>query len=227
MGSVKRSYDPVRKLIREVLNERGIDMAVLSRQIGRSHSYIQQFMERHVPRELKERDRRRIAEALGLDESDLGGPARKDRGADDAGASGLRGVSEVAEYNALASAGGGILIDEEERVGSWPLPKAYLNEMHLSGNGLAVVPVKGDSMEPTLRSGDRVLIDLGDTNVSQGGLFVLYDGLGRVVKRVEHIPGSHPPKLALISDNPLHTRYEVDADSVGVIGRVVWAARRL
>lgn len=119
------------------------------------------------------------------------------------------------------------MIEDEERTGNWPLPRPYLDEMHLSGGELAVIPVKGDSMEPTLRSGDRVLIDLGDKNVSQGGLFVIFDGVGRVVKRVERVPGLKPPKLALISDNPLHGRYEVDAEHVDIIGRIVWAGRRL
>ena len=207
------------------LDGRDIDMADLSRQIGMSHSYIQQYLSRGVPKALPERVRARLASALGIDDSLLGGPKLTNR----TGSNVTKGSTtvQVGVYNALASAGGGITLSDEDKMGSWPLPRSYLDEMNLTGSGLAVIPVKGDSMEPTLRSGDRVLIDMGDRNVSQGGLFVLWDGDGRVVKRVERILGKRPTLLVLISDNPLHSKYEVAANDMEIIGRVVWAARRL
>lgn len=217
--------DPIRALIASELERRDMDMATLSREIGRNHAYIQQYLERGVPKELTERTRARISSALGIPESRLtNGQVVKSTASPLVQPSQIR---TVGEYNALVAAGGGIVLDDEEKTGEWPLPRAYLDEMHLSGNSLAVVPVKGDSMEPTLRSGDRVLIDMGDKNVSQGGLFVLWDGAGRVVKRVERVPGTKPPTLALISDNPLHSKYQVSANDVDIVGRVVWAARRL
>lgn len=228
MGSFRNpTDDPPRAALRAILKQRGISYQSLSEQIGRNSAYIHQYLEGGKPLRLKEDTRQRIAEALDVDETLLGGPPHRGRSDRDSDAALGVGVRAVPEYNALVAAGGGVMIDEEERTGTWPLPSTYLEEMHLSGNALAVVPVKGDSMEPTLRSGDRVLVDLGDRNISQGGLFALFDGLGRVVKRVEHIPGTRPPKLALISDNPLHSKYEVNAEEIGIIGRVVWAARRL
>jgi phage repressor protein C with HTH and peptisase S24 domain len=222
---LKGYRDPVRALIASELERRDMDMATLSREIGRNHAYIQQYLERGVPKELTERTRARIAATLGIEESRLlSSQVAKRSGSPLAQPSQIR---TVGEYNALVAAGGGITLDEEEKTGEWPLPRAYLEEMHLSRGSLAVVPVKGDSMEPTLRSGDRVLIDMGDKNVSQGGLFVLWDGNGRVVKRVERVPGAKPPTLALISDNPLHSKYQVAAMEVEIVGRVVWAARRL
>lgn len=213
--------DPVRVFLAAKIAEDDIDMATLSRQIGRSHAYIQQFLKRGVPRKLPEVERRKLAEKLNVDETVLGGTVKTV-------AKGLRPshYREVGEYNALVSAGGGIVMDEEEQIGSWPLPRAYLEEMRLTGGELAVVPVKGDSMEPTLRSGDRVLIDMGDKNISQGGIFCLWDGHGRVVKRVERVPGQKPERVRLKSDNPLHDMYEVPAAVIEIIGRVVWAARR-
>ncbi len=82
-------------------------------------------------------------------------------------------------------------------------------------------------MEPTLRSGDRVLVNMSDKRVSQPGLFVLWDGDGTVVKRLELVPNSKPSKLQRISDNPLHGTYEVLADQTIIVGRVVWFARRM
>lgn len=215
--------DPVRVFLAAKFEEdTDLDMAAVSRRIGKNHAYIQQFLRRGVPRKLPEGVRRDLATELNVDETILGGPIKA-----------VTNVSkgwpfrDIGEYNALVSAGGGAAMEDEERVGSWPLPRAYLDEMRLTGGELAVVPVKGDSMEPTLRSGDRVLIDLGDKNISQGGIFCLWDGHGRVVKRVERVPGQQPERVRLKSDNPLHDQYEVPAAVIEIIGRVVWAARRL
>lgn len=218
--------DKVRALITAVVEERGLDLAELSRGMGRNHAYLQQFLKRGVPRELRERDRAKLADLLGLDEALLGGPIVNGPGAYARETS--RQIQEVAEYDVLASAGGGIALADEEQRGHWPFNLDYLRtELRLQPGGLALISVKGDSMEPTLRSGDRVLIDLSDKNVSQPGLFVLWDGNGRVVKRVERVPATSPAKLMLMSDNPLHHKYEVPAELIDVIGRVVWAARRL
>lgn len=218
--------DKVRTLIEAIVKERGLDLADLSRGIGRNHAYLQQFLKRGVPRELRERERAKLADLLGVDETLLG--ARTMSSPDSYRDEKSNKIREVAEYDVLASAGGGIALHDEEQRGHWPFNEDYLRtELRLKPGGLALISVKGDSMEPTLRSGDRVLIDLADKNVSQPGLFVLWDGNGRVVKRVERIPATDPAKLMLMSDNPLHSKYEVPAALIDVIGRVVWAARRL
>lgn len=219
------NQDKLRKFLREGLPN-GWSLASLSRQLGKNHAYLQQFVTRNVPLELDDRDIARIIEATGVDESVIGvSPTR----ALSKSLSGLGPrIREVSEYDALASAGGGISLDGEAERGRWPFLTEYIDsELRLRGSELALISVKGDSMEPTLRSGDRILIDLTDRNVSQPGLFVLWDGDGRVVKRVERIPASQPPRLSLRSDNPLHGEYQVPAELVHVIGRVVWAARRL
>jgi phage repressor protein C with HTH and peptisase S24 domain len=59
------------------------------------------------------------------------------------------------------------------------------------------------------------------------GLFVIWDGMGLVFKRVEHIPDSDPPKIIIKSVNPEYQNYERLAEEVNVVGRVVWAGRRL
>jgi hypothetical protein len=78
---------------------------------------------------------------------------------------------------------------------------------------------------------------------------LLYDGVGLVAKRVEHIPNSDPPQVRIISDNPLCKLYEgsgeeinivagyagsrarcdvrARAEEVNIVGGVVGAAKRL
>lgn len=140
------------------------------------------------------------------------------------------GVATIAvpEYDVRISAGGGFEIDAETRRDVWPFSRRYIvDELRLQPSNLVVLETVGDSMEPTLRSGDRVLVNLADKRVSQPGIFVLWDGDGTVVKRIEIVPNSKPPQLRRISDNPLHGAYDVLAADTVIIGRVVWYARRM
>lgn len=135
---------------------------------------------------------------------------------------------QVPEYDVRVSAGGGFHIAEETKKDVWLFSRRYVSEeLRLSSPRLVVFEVIGDSMEPTLRSGDRVLVNMSDTRVSQPGLFVLWDGDGTVVKRLELVPGTKPQMIKRISDNPLHGTYEIRGVEVKIVGRVVWFARRM
>lgn len=58
--------DPVRKVLLNLIEEHGMDMASLSKAIGYSHSYIQQYLKRGVPAELPEKARIKIASRLNI-----------------------------------------------------------------------------------------------------------------------------------------------------------------
>jgi len=69
--------DAVRKLIFEKLAERGLNMKAASLRIGKSHSYLQQFLKRGIPVELGEHERAALAAVLGVPENELRGPSPK------------------------------------------------------------------------------------------------------------------------------------------------------
>jgi phage repressor protein C with HTH and peptisase S24 domain len=69
--------DAVRKLILEKIDERGTNMAEVSRKIGRNHSYLQQFIFRTIHADVPEKIRHALAAELGVDENDLRPPALK------------------------------------------------------------------------------------------------------------------------------------------------------
>ena len=107
------------------------------------------------------------------------------------------------------------------------LPRSYLEQMQLTSADLISIDVQGDSMSPTLESGDRIMINRSDKNPASGGVFAIHDSDALVVKRIERIPATNPVRLKLISDNPNHGTYEVPADETNILGRVVWYARKL
>jgi phage repressor protein C with HTH and peptisase S24 domain len=51
--------------------------------------------------------------------------------------------------------------------------------------------------------------------------------MGLVAKRVEHVPSSDPPKITVRSINPEYPPYELTGEEVNIVGRVVWAGKRL
>ncbi len=61
----------VRELIRAIIEEKHLSMGALSRAMGKNHAYLQQYLERGVPRHLPEDARVLLAQSLGLDESAL------------------------------------------------------------------------------------------------------------------------------------------------------------
>ena len=74
--------------------------------------------------------------------------------------------------------------------------------------GLWMIAVDGDSMEPTVSSGDHILIDASRTVPAPPGIFVIWDGIALVAKRIEHVPHSEPPRLVLKSLNPEYDSHE-------------------
>jgi phage repressor protein C with HTH and peptisase S24 domain len=94
--------------------------------------------------------------------------------------------------------------------------------LHIDPHDLVMETAVGESMHPTIRDGDLLLVDTTDRNFNHFGVYVLEIAGERLVKRVQRkLDGS----LVLISDNvtyqPDHVAGEMLQD-VTVIGRVVW-----
>ena len=68
-----------------------------------------------------------------------------------------------------------------------------------------MITVDGDSMEPVFSSGDHVLINVSRKVPMPPGIFVIWNGMGLVAKRIEHVPHSEPPMVVLKSLNPTTT----------------------
>ena len=91
---------------------------------------------------------------------------------------------------------------------------------------LRIIKVRGISMEPELREGDRLVVDTGRTMPGAGELFVLWDGDGLVVKRVEPVREPGPPSLRLLSANPGYPAYTCLAADIHIVGKVLWKVTR-
>lgn len=211
----------MRRKIVKGLDLKGITLKEASLAIGRNETYLHQFVNRGSPKSLNPKDAERLAEMLGLKPSELGGYDKAD-------GSLAAPVKYVSEYDVRLSAGDGAFATEENVVRRWPFDSGFLSDvLDVRHGDLAIAEVRGDSMSPTLISGDRVLIDLRDKQISQPGIFVVWDGHGVVIKRVERILGEGYGGIRLISDNERHNPYTVMAEEVSIVGRVIWRSTRL
>lgn len=82
-------------------------------------------------------------------------------------------------------------------------------------------------MSPTLNDGDDIMIDRSTDGIRlRDGIYVLRQDETLMVKRVAVHPGSR--RLTISSDNPAYPSWpDCDAGDVEVIGRVVWAGRKI
>lgn len=125
--------------------------------------------------------------------------------------------------------GGGATVEIEPDHGRpYHFQKSWIiHGLRADPNKLRIMHVVGDSMEPTLKDGDIVLVDMGRAVPTPPGVFVLNDGFGLVAKRLEHIPNSDPPIVNIISDNKTYSAYERTAEEVNIVGRIRWFAREI
>lgn len=232
--------DPVRLELLKLVRERDTDLKNVSLALGRNAAYLHQFVHRGTPKVLSEDVREQLAKHLGCDEDKLRHrkvPGRKPRQKKPAqepvrivpAGDSLEGFGRIAEIDVRASAGAGAVNEGLEEVKQvWYFHDSIIrHEFRARTNDLRMITIDGDSMEPLLGSGDRILIDTSQRVPAPPGIFVIWDGLGLVAKRIEHEPNSEPPKVTIKSVNPEYQSYERLAEEVHIIGRVVWAAKRL
>lgn len=127
-----------------------------------------------------------------------------------------------------ASMGGGTVVAQEEQGKPYYFRREWIrNRLGVSPADLRMIFVRGDSMEPTLCAGDMILIDTTKRMPSPSGIFVLFDGMGLVAKRLEMTHNPATPSIRILSDNPQYSSYTRPASELHIIGRVVWFAREL
>jgi phage repressor protein C with HTH and peptisase S24 domain len=126
-----------------------------------------------------------------------------------------------------ASAGNGALAHHEESAGMLAFRADWLRRMGINPHAARALTAKGDSMEPTIRDGDILLVDTSIDRVRDNALYVVVLGGLVLVKRV-HV--KRDGSLTLISDNSTFPPEDVPAnetDDLSIAGRVMWFGRSI
>ena len=136
------------------------------------------------------------------------------------------GYVMVPRYDIQAAAGPGAWVDREQAVDFLAFKESWVRRaLRVDPRNLGLIEALGDSMEPTIRSGDLLLIDAGVDQVIDDAIYVLViDGMA-VVKRVQRLVNG---ALTVKSDNPAYADQALTAAetaNIRVAGRVRWIGR--
>ena len=135
----------------------------------------------------------------------------------------------VPRLDLAASAGAGALVEYEEEGELVAFSDRWLRERHITPGAARMLTAKGDSMEPTIRSGDMLIIDTSINMAVDSAIYVVvYGGLLLVKRLFMLIDGG----VVLSSDNKaVYGRDEEikagEVDQLHVAGRVMWFGRAM
>lgn len=135
------------------------------------------------------------------------------------------GVAEyinVPEYRIEASAGHGSLVEDETPSQYIAIKKSSLAASGVNTSNLIIMYARGDSMEPTIYSGDPLFVDRNATSIApDGGIYIFNYGTDVFVKRLQM---TFTGDVLVISDNtkyPSQTIPKADLNQMRIAGRVV------
>jgi transcriptional regulator with XRE-family HTH domain len=105
----------------------------------------------------------------------------------------------------------------------WSFPASFVREqLHTAPARLLVLDTTGDSMAPTVFSGERVIVDTGHKTPTPDGLYAIRDTFQSiVVKRLQVVRSSRPTRVKVISDNTNHPNEEIPLGDLEIVGKVL------
>ena len=136
------------------------------------------------------------------------------------------GFVGVAIVDVRLAAGAATFDQGAKEIGEMPFDHQLLRGLgRTGGDGLVVLEAFGDSMEPQIADGARVLLDLNDKRPRDGIFGFRYGDELRIKRLRRFLDG-----IEIISENP---RYQpemltgVQLESFEIIGRAIWSAAPL
>lgn len=190
----------------ELRNIKNMSQKELSQKSGLSQSYI--AMLEKGERNLNYKTMQQLAQALNINPQDLisDNPVNPDS------------VS-IKIIDVVACCGTGIEALQENVVGTWDIPlQKYRDFSTAKPENVFMLQVEGDSMTPTLNSGDWALADTSQNYISSDGLYLIRMASGLAVKRIQ----SGLNDITIKSDNPAYKDITASVGEVAIIGKVIY-----
>lgn len=190
----------------ELRNIKNMSQKELSQKSGLSQSYI--AMLEKGERNLNYKTMQQLAQALNINPQDLisNNPINPDS------------VS-IKIIDAVACCGNGIEALQENVIGTWDIPlKKYRDFATSKPENVFMLQVEGDSMSPTLNSGDWALADTSQNYISSDGLYLIRMASGLAVKRIQ----SGLSDITIKSDNPAYKDITASVGEIAILGKIIY-----
>jgi len=193
--------DAIRQIIREKAHERELSLSWLSRRIGRNVGYLHDFIEKKTPRNLPERERRLLAEHLGISEDYL-------RPADL-----LADVKEAAPV--IQAEGERIEVDD---IRDQRLRESVRRELKAAKHGEAWL-IRTPLIEAKYPPGTLVIVDVGQAAYENDYVQAeIWRGKEKSFVFRKYIP---PNLVAAVVSSPGSKGYTVDRETVNIRGVIL------
>ena len=177
-----------RQALDDLIREREETYAAVSRLLGRNSAYIQQYIKRGTPARLDQSDIAQLALHFDVPAKLLGGK--------ESSSTPRRSVITVPVIEAK-----GLEIPQER---SRIVDEAWLRRLCNRPAGLAILPIAGEAMQPTLQNGDEVIIQRLRS----------HDALQN--------------RISVLTDHPAYPSWNgVQRKAINVVGRVIWIGSRV
>ncbi|MGF1882054.1 S24 family peptidase [Vibrio splendidus] len=139
-----------------------------------------------------------------------------------------KGYLELKFFDIEVSAGQGTLVEKEEESSAMVFSEKFIRqELGFNPNNIFLMPVRGDSMIPTLKNQSIVMVNRVD-GFSTDGIYVFRYDNRLMVKRLQFLPNG----IKVVSDNSAYEAWELGKEEIKgndfeIIGEVVWSGQRM
>jgi phage repressor protein C with HTH and peptisase S24 domain len=127
-----------------------------------------------------------------------------------------------------AAAGAGVIVGSEDVAEMLAFSADWLRDRQISPRAARILTARGDSMEPTIRDGDLLIVDTAIEIAVDNGIYVIAYGGVLLVKRLFVLRNGG---LVIASDNKVAGRDEEipphEVPEVHIAGRVMWYGRTI
>ena len=194
-----------RQALDDLIRERDETYAAVSRLLGRNSAYIQQYIKRGTPARLDQSDIAQLALHFDVPAKLLGG--------NESPSTPRRSVITVPVIEAK-----GLDIPQER---SRIVDEAWLRRLCNRPAGLAILPIAGEAMQPTLQNGDEVIIQrLRSHDALHDGLYAVRGSSETFVRRIALDPTKN--RISVLTDHPAYPSWNgVQRKAINVVGRVI------
>ena len=195
-----------RQALDDLIREREETYAAVSRLLGRNSAYIQQYIKRGTPARLDQSDIAQLALHFDVSAKLLGGK--------ESSSTPRRSVITVPVIETK-----GLEIPQER---SRIVDEAWLSRLCNRSAGLAILPIIGEAMQPTLQNGDEVIIQrLRSQDALHDGLYAVRGSSETFVRRIALDPTKN--RISVLTDHPAYPSWNgVQRKAINVVGRVIW-----